>query len=203
MLVRLGIFPNFRGENKKYLKPPPRWCMKGFFKWCLLSSLPMLGLQPIWSILELLSFHNHGSVVVCHYFLFDFENGFMWKSGGKTWWYFFWKSDIFFHLGKCASGFHRSGVWSRSNRHRSNDSSSRRYPGPPRVVRNSQGDGCGDNVHQPLGECGYHTTHMGKTKTHSCLSCKLSCRGFELKRKERSCKKLCTSRINVIHIWKT
>ena len=24
MLVKMGIFPNFRGENKKYLKPPPR-----------------------------------------------------------------------------------------------------------------------------------------------------------------------------------
>ena len=25
ILVKLGIFPNFRGENKIYLKPPPRW----------------------------------------------------------------------------------------------------------------------------------------------------------------------------------
>ena len=24
ILVKMGIFPNFRGENKKYLKPPSR-----------------------------------------------------------------------------------------------------------------------------------------------------------------------------------
>ena len=25
MIVKMGIFPNFRGDNKKYLKPPPRY----------------------------------------------------------------------------------------------------------------------------------------------------------------------------------
>ena len=25
---KMGIFPNFRGENRKYLKPPPRWLLE-------------------------------------------------------------------------------------------------------------------------------------------------------------------------------
>ena len=30
ILVKIGIFPKFRGENKKYLKPPPRKGLPGF-----------------------------------------------------------------------------------------------------------------------------------------------------------------------------
>lgn len=111
MLVRLGIFHQFRGANKTTcLKPPPRWCMKGFFKWCLLSSLPMLGLQPIWSILELLSFHNHGSVVVCHYFCLILNMASCENQVERLGGILFLEIWHFFSFGKMCFGF--SQVWS-------------------------------------------------------------------------------------------
>ena len=38
ILVKMGIFPNFRGENKQYLKPPPSECIENNMKCSLVSS---------------------------------------------------------------------------------------------------------------------------------------------------------------------
>ena len=73
VLVKMGIFPNFRDENKKCLKPPPsQELAKCFFDFCCdtfnvetqkkyiskgrISKFPILGSPPVpWRYRELLS----------------------------------------------------------------------------------------------------------------------------------------------------
>ena len=44
ILVKMGIFPNFRGENKKWLKPPPSFPARN-----LSNYLPLLFLKKTFS----------------------------------------------------------------------------------------------------------------------------------------------------------
>ena len=64
MLVKLEIFPNFRGENKKYLKPPPRVVhYVQISQYLLLNSfLQVIGSEMPFAV-DLLSFKNNPLVI--------------------------------------------------------------------------------------------------------------------------------------------